>query len=44
MSGPGHSQFLTYANQNTNDNSNDTRAISNGDFNYYILNVKINEL
>ena len=42
MSGSGHSQFLTYANQNTNDNSNDTRAISNGDFNYYILNNLIN--
>jgi hypothetical protein len=42
MSGSGHSQFLTHANQNTNDNANDTRAISNGDFNYIIIGDIIN--
>ena len=41
-SGSGHSQFLTHANQNTNDNANDTRAISNGDFNYIIIGDIIN--
>ena len=42
ISGSGHSQFLTHANENTNDNANDTRAISNGDFNYIIIGDIIN--
>ena len=36
-SGTGHSQFLTYAQQDYANNDNDTRAISNDDFSYYIL-------
>lgn len=42
MSGSGHSQFLTYAQQDYANNDTNTRAISNDDFNYYILNNLIN--
>ena len=42
MSGSGHSQFLTYAQQDYANNDSSTRAISNEDFNYYILNNLIN--
>lgn len=41
-SGTGHSQFLTYAQQNYANNDNSTRSISNDDFTYYIIGDIIN--
>lgn len=41
-SGSGHSQFLTYAQQNYANNDNSTRSISNDDFSYYIIGDIVN--
>lgn len=37
ISGSGHSQFLTFAQQNYANNDSDTRSIQNPDFSYYII-------